>query len=999
MSQTLVSNRITRAIEAIKRKVNYNKADDCDFLSVQGSGFNGIFWTPMLVSKIYTFINENFQSGLYLQHVTEQADIVLLQEIQAASEPAFYIFENWAEVSVRFGFQHNLEIIGFSNWIKNNCVPTAIVNNEQLAGIKDVIFDELITAMSSGDYTTLRERDGIAVQIDGRSNIFKFGDYIAIKSGDQIPIPAAWSESGQPTKIAQGVLRLLLACFAYRDYSEMHITRRDGSIKYTKNMVFTDVRDELKTQHQLVRHVANIISATGTKINGKSLEETLGAWNSSLEDFKDWMKSEIDEDNPTVPTRDIKEALHANFRLQEDKKLSNELLNEVRGFPYGIQYKDLNCSQFHTYLCNYGSDKIKDSGGCFTEIGTQFPEIENIVIDAVNANKVTINFRDGSIRSLGDVRNSVRMVNGSGDDKFISWKMVPATYAGDTDIVRQGPYATAALGMISSAHVSEVADPSGQGQPALQISIKLANDSEHTVSFAIEDNALVATLSPVANESFFNVANKIINEIEHNINLENHKVENAFKITALNLIDEINEAEMIRSLPGNALQMTRSLPGRGTGSAGRSSRSTRNASRRQRRGLAVKYGPGGECSSINNITPSIQITNAWLWICQFLPSDARITSGIRTTAEQEDLIVRKANEYGIDFDETAPNYRLLTARLRLKGYIIAYPSPHRHGRAFDVAGNNLSNIAAIVEALSSETLIDFKAGQILVEPVNGAVHIQIRRVGSVTQSKIDELKERIAQSNVSEHVENNHVFFRHAAEQLVNEINEAGTRSLPGNELKMTRGLRGRGAGTDTSASRAGGVNTRDSSTPSGSLSCGLSRGYNDGDLKNVNSLSVSDAGIQELKRSEGSRARVYDDANGRVISSYDDAAGDPTIGIGHLIDPNEQSEFENNLGGDSGQDMTDVEITRLFRRDVEEHLSWKNSIRVPITQNMFDALASFAFNVGNAGPARYGIINLINQEKYDEAAEKLCKSATSGAGGRVNLQTRRNAEARKFLA
>ena len=48
--------------------------------------------------------------------------------------------------------------------------------------------------------------------------------------------------------------------------------------------------------------------------------------------------------------------------------------------------------------------------------------------------------------------------------------------------------------------------------------------------------------------------------------------------------------------------------------------------------------------------------------------------------------------------------------------------------------------------------------------------------------------------------------------------------------------------------------------------------------------VKLSKEGFDRLSKHEGVRYQVYDDANGRVVSSYSEVMGYPTIGIGHLI-------------------------------------------------------------------------------------------------------------------
>ena len=151
---------------------------------------------------------------------------------------------------------------------------------------------------------------------------------------------------------------------------------------------------------------------------------------------------------------------------------------------------------------------------------------------------------------------------------------------------------------------------------------------------------------------------------------------------------------------------------------------------------------------------------------------------------------------------------------------------------------------------------------------------------------------------------------------------------------------------------------------------------------------------IAKLREEEGTRNRIYDDATGRPITSYDQARGTPTIGVGHAIFENEREKYKKYLISD----MPAEEIERLLQSDINRHLTWVNSISVPITQNMFDALASFAYNAGPGAALQDGIIKAINQKDYEKAADILQNTRLSAAGAPSDfLSDRRARESFQF--
>jgi lysozyme len=93
--------------------------------------------------------------------------------------------------------------------------------------------------------------------------------------------------------------------------------------------------------------------------------------------------------------------------------------------------------------------------------------------------------------------------------------------------------------------------------------------------------------------------------------------------------------------------------------------------------------------------------------------------------------------------------------------------------------------------------------------------------------------------------------------------------------------------------------------------------------------MKLSEAGIKALVAREGEELRAYHDARGV-----------PTIGVGHTGP-------EVHLG----LVWTQEQVNSTFLKDVawaEDEVN--RMVTVPMTQNQFDALVSFTFNVGKSG-------------------------------------------------
>ncbi len=109
--------------------------------------------------------------------------------------------------------------------------------------------------------------------------------------------------------------------------------------------------------------------------------------------------------------------------------------------------------------------------------------------------------------------------------------------------------------------------------------------------------------------------------------------------------------------------------------------------------------------------------------------------------------------------------------------------------------------------------------------------------------------------------------------------------------------------------------------------------------------FKLSAAGKAEMEQFEGRRNKLSDDATGKTIARAADAKGFPTIGVGHLVKKGDTSY--------DGKTLSDAEIDALFAADVKWAEDIINGLGLPLTQNQFDALVSFVYNVG---PGKKGV-------------------------------------------
>ena len=121
-------------------------------------------------------------------------------------------------------------------------------------------------------------------------------------------------------------------------------------------------------------------------------------------------------------------------------------------------------------------------------------------------------------------------------------------------------------------------------------------------------------------------------------------------------------------------------------------------------------------------------------------------------------------------------------------------------------------------------------------------------------------------------------------------------------------------------------------------------------------------------------------------LTAYQDSVGVWTIGWGHTA------------GVKKGDNWTQDEADDILLNDLEKFEGYVNQyVKVPLTQNQFDALVSWTFNLGPGNLKSSTMLTKLNEKSYDEVPSQMKRS--NKAGGKVlrGLERRRNAEAAMF--
>lgn len=134
----------------------------------------------------------------------------------------------------------------------------------------------------------------------------------------------------------------------------------------------------------------------------------------------------------------------------------------------------------------------------------------------------------------------------------------------------------------------------------------------------------------------------------------------------------------------------------------------------------------------------------------------------------------------------------------------------------------------------------------------------------------------------------------------------------------------------------------------------------------------ISEKGLSLIKRSEGLKLKAYRDPIGVL-----------TIGYGSTGEHVHE-----------GMTITEAEAEALLEKDLDRFERGVTKLAGPMPQGQFDALVSFAFNLGLAALENSTLLKLHKAGKFEEAAQQFGR--WTRAGGRVlpGLVTRRADEA-----
>jgi len=139
--------------------------------------------------------------------------------------------------------------------------------------------------------------------------------------------------------------------------------------------------------------------------------------------------------------------------------------------------------------------------------------------------------------------------------------------------------------------------------------------------------------------------------------------------------------------------------------------------------------------------------------------------------------------------------------------------------------------------------------------------------------------------------------------------------------------------------------------------------------------MKLEQKGIELLKHFEGCE-----------LTAYQDSVGVWTIGYGHT------------KGVHEGMTITQEQAEQMLLTELVEYEGYiKNMVTVPLTQNQFDALVVWIYNLGPTNFGSSTLLKELNSGNYTAAGKEILRWNKAGGKVLAGLVKRREAEAQLF--
>ena len=147
-----------------------------------------------------------------------------------------------------------------------------------------------------------------------------------------------------------------------------------------------------------------------------------------------------------------------------------------------------------------------------------------------------------------------------------------------------------------------------------------------------------------------------------------------------------------------------------------------------------------------------------------------------------------------------------------------------------------------------------------------------------------------------------------------------------------------------------------------------------------INNYKLGHLGINLIKHVEGIKKELYKCTGGFY-----------TIGIGHRCSKKEVVEFQDGID--------DNKVMKLFNKDILiPEKTIYDFVNIELTQNQFDALVSWIFNLGRDNFRTSTLLKKLNNNDIESSANEFDRWIYSGGKITKGLITRRSLEKDMFL-
>lgn len=147
--------------------------------------------------------------------------------------------------------------------------------------------------------------------------------------------------------------------------------------------------------------------------------------------------------------------------------------------------------------------------------------------------------------------------------------------------------------------------------------------------------------------------------------------------------------------------------------------------------------------------------------------------------------------------------------------------------------------------------------------------------------------------------------------------------------------------------------------------------------------MKISNNGIELIKQFEG-----------LSLKPYLDAVNIPTIGFGNTFyeDGTKVTLKDKPITEERATELLEFTANKTFSENINK------VVKVPLNQNQFDALVSFAYNIGNKNFNWSTLLKKLNLSDYEGASQEFGR--WNQAGGKIlnGLVLRRQKEKELFL-